>query len=311
MALIQKIILATPLSEAGFSGKPAYHLHTVKTKKRGSRKGKVRRTEVPNGPMRQIQEGLLRALRELNVPQPYAAAYKFGDRPHKNVERHRLNRYFLLLDLKDAYYQVDIPRLAQVLCEVDLELAGQEKVVQAFLQRFCQSRFGGLPQGAPASPHLFNLYCAKLLDEPLSKICRGAGLTYSRYGDDLVFSGEHTVSRRTRQKIAAAIKQAGFEANSQKFHLHDLADRHVVINGICLELGGRMFASREYRRHLEELLHEGLQGNLVLKNEIFGAVGYFWGIVDRHKMTKSEKKIIKLYYQFRTLWRKNKNKRRG
>lgn len=202
---LKNLILEFDLSERKLGGKPAYHLHTVQTKMRGSRKGKARCTEVPNGPMRQIQEGLLRALRELNVLQPYATAYKFGDRTTKNVARHAKHRYFLLLDLKDAYYQVDNEVLARILCAADAEMAGQEEITRRFLKRFCTSRFGGLPQGAPASPYLFNIYCAKLLDEPLGALCSSAGLTYSRYGDDLVFSGDHTVSRRTRKRISADI----------------------------------------------------------------------------------------------------------
>ncbi len=51
-----------------------------------------------------------------------------------------------------------------------------------------------LPQGAPTSPSLANL-CAYGMDVRLAAAARAAGATYTRYADDLVFSGDASFAR--------------------------------------------------------------------------------------------------------------------
>ncbi|MFX7764403.1 reverse transcriptase domain-containing protein, partial [Acinetobacter baumannii] len=53
----------------------------------------------------------------------------------------------------------------------------------------------GLPQGAPTSPALSNLVARKL-DKRLAGFARKMGLNYTRYADDLTFSGPAELSAR-------------------------------------------------------------------------------------------------------------------
>jgi hypothetical protein len=55
-----------------------------------------------------------------------------------------------------------------------------------------------LPQGAPTSPALANL-CAFGLDLRLEGLAHRFGARYSRYADDLVFSGPAPLAQRFRQ----------------------------------------------------------------------------------------------------------------
>jgi hypothetical protein len=75
-----------------------------------------------------------------------------------------------------------------------------------------------LPQGAPTSPALANL-CAFRLDCRLASLARASGASYSRYADDLAFSGADEFSRGARSfaTIAAAIAlDEGFDVNFRK-----------------------------------------------------------------------------------------------
>jgi hypothetical protein len=56
-----------------------------------------------------------------------------------------------------------------------------------------------LPQGAPTSPALANL-AAFVLDARLSGLARAADATYTRYADDLAFSGDARVGRLVRTR---------------------------------------------------------------------------------------------------------------
>src|SRR5205814_1273721 len=60
----------------------------------------------------------------------------------------------------------------------------------ALLTKLCTYR-GSLPQGAPTSPRLSNLVNLRF-DARLAAIANGRGLSYSRYADDITFSGNVT-----------------------------------------------------------------------------------------------------------------------
>lgn len=69
-----------------------------------------------------------------------------------------------------------------------------------------------LPQGAPTSPALANL-CAYRLDCRLTGLADWAGAVYSRYADDLAFSGGADVAKRIEQyaaQIGAIAKEEGW-----------------------------------------------------------------------------------------------------
>lgn len=75
-----------------------------------------------------------------------------------------------------------------------------------------------LPQGAPSSPALANL-CTYRLDCRLAGLARAAGAQYTRYADDLAFSGGETFEsgiERFSSHVAAILHEEGFEAHHRK-----------------------------------------------------------------------------------------------
>jgi RNA-directed DNA polymerase len=72
-----------------------------------------------------------------------------------------------------------------------------------------------LPQGAPTSPALANL-AAFTLDVRLSGLAKRRGLQYSRYADDLVFSGPARSVGSLQQQVAAVVRDEGFRLNEHK-----------------------------------------------------------------------------------------------
>ena len=87
-----------------------------------------------------------------------------------------------------------------------------------------------LPQGAPTSPALANL-AAFGLDRRLSGLARSLELSYSRYADDLTFSGS-TRLRRGRRGIEGLVaeiaRDEGFVVNADKTALRTRGSRQTV-----------------------------------------------------------------------------------
>ncbi len=75
-----------------------------------------------------------------------------------------------------------------------------------------------LPQGAPSSPALANL-CAYRMDCRLTGLAESAGAIYTRYADDLAFSGGEDLARRADRfslHAAAILAEEGFTVNHRK-----------------------------------------------------------------------------------------------
>jgi len=75
-----------------------------------------------------------------------------------------------------------------------------------------------LPQGAPTSPALANL-CTYRVDCRLAGLAKSAGAEYTRYADDLAFSGSEALERRIERfstHVAAILLEEGFAVNHRK-----------------------------------------------------------------------------------------------
>jgi len=75
-----------------------------------------------------------------------------------------------------------------------------------------------LPQGAPTSPALANM-CFYWADCRLTGLAKSAGAQYTRYADDLAFSGGEDFDRRVERfsaHVAAILREEGFAVHHRK-----------------------------------------------------------------------------------------------
>lgn len=92
-----------------------------------------------------------------------------------------------------------------------------------------------LPQGAPTSPALANAVCWRM-DKRLSGLARRFGATYTRYADDLAFSGDEAFKRglsRFIPRVRTILKESGFTAHEEKLRIHR-AGRRQTITGLVV-----------------------------------------------------------------------------
>ena len=96
-----------------------------------------------------------------------------------------------------------------------------------------------LPQGAPTSPALANLLAWKI-DERLDGLARAAGASYTRYADDLVFSGDVAFAGglgRFGKTVETILGEEGFALNAAKTRIMPADGRQrvtgVVVNEHC------------------------------------------------------------------------------
>ncbi|WP_212992602.1 reverse transcriptase family protein [Actinoplanes auranticolor] len=121
-----------------------------------------------------------------------------------------------------------------------------------------------LPQGAPTSPALANL-CAFRLDRRLTGLADRFGLHYSRYADDLAFSG--TVGdRRVGDLISyvrAIVTEEGFRTHPGKTRVRRQGDRQLLAG---LVVNARPAVAREDYDRLRAVLHNAGRHGLAAAN---------------------------------------------
>ncbi len=111
-----------------------------------------------------------------------------------------------------------------------------------------------LPQGAPTSPALANL-CAHKLDARLDGLARATSARYTRYADDLLFSGGRDLLKcmpRLRVLINAIVLDEGFEIRHRKTHVMVAGTRQQVAG---IRLNSHANIPRETFDELKATLH--------------------------------------------------------
>jgi len=172
----------------------------------------------------------------------------------RNAKRHRDASWLLKFDITRFFESISERQVYQIFRElgyralvafcltrlctrilpegIDLRLRHRTKRWQTGRPRkyLTTNVVGHLPQGAPTSPMLANLVCRKL-DAELQKIADREDLTYTRYADDMTFSGEsfdRSSIGRLIGEISSIVSKHGFGLNSQKTSLAKKGSRMIV-----------------------------------------------------------------------------------
>ena len=201
--------------------------------------GSPRLLEIPPETLRVLQRRLLH--RMFDQVRPHDAAHGFvrGRSVHTHAAPHVSQALVIRLDLADFFSSISGARVFLLFRALGYDVAMANLLTamvvtqqsrRALRAAMCgasfdqlaaaNKRFGisHLPQGAPTSPAIANL-CAFALDVRLHAWAAAFGASYTRYADDLVFSGDAAFAARYREFIITAraiISAEGWRLNTQK-----------------------------------------------------------------------------------------------
>jgi RNA-directed DNA polymerase len=250
-----------------------YHYRVVP--RRG---GLPRVLEAPKARLKEIQRWILREILEHVPPHEAAQGFTRGRSVITHARLHSARPVVLRLDLKDFFASVTAGRVfgvfrtlgynrsvAHVLTGLSTNTIPQaiwQAVPRTTDPTLIETRFWlgralatpHLPQGAPTSPALANL-AAFRLDRRLTGLATHSGLRYSRYADDLTFSGPWQLRRRRSHLealMAEIARDEGFAINDRKTALHSAGGRQSVC-GIVVNVRPNVLRS-EYDE-LKAILH--------------------------------------------------------
>jgi hypothetical protein len=249
--------------------KPTRHYHSWTVKKRS---GGDRILQAPKAELKRAQHWICREILD-RVPA-HEAAHAFVKRRSvaSNARPHTRKAVVVALDLVEFFPSITFRRVRGVFRELGYDpevaklLAMLCTTAERLVQRpvpFYEAGHRRLPQGAPTSPQLSNLVCRRL-DRRLAGLARSFGATYTRYADDLTFSGDEAFRAQLRKflKIASkVIEREGFAINWKKRRIMRPSGRQRVAGVVVNE---RATLSREERRRLRAMLHHEKTGRAVV-----------------------------------------------
>jgi len=160
-----------------------YHVQLIP-----KRSGGVRQLAVPKPRLKAIQRTILAEILSAVPVHPAAHGFCAGRSIHTFVAPHVRPPALMRLDLADFFPSLRFSRVAAF-----FRTAGYPEPVADALAALCTHE-GSLPQGAPTSPALANALAYRL-DCRLAGLARSAGLQYTRYADDLAFSGPSALAK--------------------------------------------------------------------------------------------------------------------
>ena len=204
--------------------------------------GTIRVLEAPKPRLRALQRRLLDELASLIPPHPAARGFRPGGSVASYAAPHAGRPVVVRLDLEAFFASITVSRVYGIWRTagypepVAHRLAGlvtcvlprsswravprptDERLLDAHWRLGRRLAAPHLPQGAPTSPAMANL-AAFRLDVRLDALARSWGGRYTRYADDLAFSGAAgwgTGTSRLLEAVEVIVRDEGFRLNARK-----------------------------------------------------------------------------------------------
>jgi RNA-directed DNA polymerase len=247
-----------------------YHRYSIPKKSGG-----MRAISAPKASLADLQLWVLSRILEPLEVEPEAHGFVTGRSIVSNAAPHVRQKIVVNLDLKDFFpsvtfrrvkglfeklgYSEQVATMLALVCteppRLPVEVDGQ-KLWVALGERM-------LPQGACTSPAITNVVCRRL-DRRLAGLARRRGYAYTRYADDLTFSGEG------RDGVALLLKGVRSILQDEGFREHPTKTR-VMRSGRRQEVTGvvvnaKTGVAREEVRALRAVLHNAARHGLASQN---------------------------------------------
>jgi RNA-directed DNA polymerase len=264
-----------------------------KTYKIQKKSKKLRTISQPNRKMKGLQSWIL--VNILNKVKVSDSCKGFEKKLSTldNAKPHRGASVVLTIDLKDFFSNITDIQIYNIFSNL-----GYNKIISTVLTKICTYK-GSLPQGGPCSPKLANLVTWRL-DLRIQGYVGKRGISYTRYADDLSFSGQNSSKVvKIIPMIKKIIENERFIINKNKLRIAGPA-RAKIVTGLIIsgeEIGVGKKKYKKLRAKIHHLTMDNEQKNIQLVDEVNGWLSYL-NSVDKKRLIKAKKYISELSLKF-------------
>lgn len=244
--------------------------------------GGLRVLYAPDEELKWVQRRLLALLSDVDLPA-CATGYRRGMSLRDGAAPHLGHPLLVKLDIEAFFDRISVrqlfdaidnalrglPRFGVHLADYDAEdpLGNHyNNELSYFFTKLC-TREGKLPQGAPTSPFLSNLVFAPL-DREIQSYCEQRHVVYTRYSDDMTFSGNAFHPEALMNFVSCLLKRHGFRLNRAKTVVAGAGSRHRVTGVLVNE---KLQVDAAFRRKIRQEMYYiqkfGVRAHLLKQND--------------------------------------------
>lgn len=184
------------------------------------RNGKPRTISEPLPSLKEIQIWILENILH-NIPvSPFAKAYRKDIGLIENLRFHKNQTLVLTLDLKNFFPSINTESVEKIFLAL-----GYSKLISNLLAKLC-TKDNALPQGSPTSPYISNIFFNPA-DDVIIKYCLDNNIKYTRYADDLSFSGDFNKDSLF-DVVSTCVTSIGLTINEEKTKIMKPNVRQIV-----------------------------------------------------------------------------------
>lgn len=259
--------------------------------------GKYRTIYEPNPLLKSIQRKILiNILNEKSISK-YAKAYHRSISLLDNAKPHINKKIVLKLDIKNFFENISFLDVYNYCFPIEYF----PKSVGMLLTYLC-TYDNHLTQGSPTSAYISNLVM-KDFDKEIGTWCDHNMISYTRYSDDMTFSGDFNPSKVITM-VRKQLYKLGLELNNSKIHIIN-KNSSQIITGIVVNEKAQV--SIKYRKEIRKEIYYinkfGLHSHLKRCNinikpkkyleKLYGKIIYVLQIDNNNKEFLKYKEIIK------------------
>lgn len=252
--------------------------------------GEERKICAPSKQLKLVQKKIAQILELFYTPNENCHGFVKERSIVSNAEIHTNKTYVLNIDLEDFFPSIKATQIVECLKYEPFNFNNEMANIIARIA--CKD--GGLPQGSPMSPMVSNICCEKL-DSDLKDFSVKHKLSYSRYADDITFSGYRRIfNDKFFSDLGKIIgRKHHFRIKKTKTRIQKRNNRQEVTGVV---VNDKLNVNRTYVRNLRALIHHYKMGKAE-KNAFF----VISGKLEFLKMIKGKERVYRnLLTQFKT-----------
>ena len=176
-------------------------------------------------------------------------SYKLKQDTFNSAQIHTNKKWILKMDIKDFFNSVQYPSIKNFVIDVCDKIPN----ANAFYYLSLVTINDKLPVGAPTSSYIAD-YCFKDVENEIRKICRIYCIEFSRYVDDLTFSGYNkNVLKVIEKRVTNILFNYGYKINPKKTK-YICRNKQQKVLGLVVN-NNVVCISNEEKRKIRAILH--------------------------------------------------------